>query len=100
MRLSTDELRTLDRLLDEALDLPAEQRAHWLETLPAEHAALGPTLRGMLARIAAPETADLLERAPHLTTLFGARCAPSKASPCTPQPAVRASALTASWPSG
>ena len=73
MRLSTDELRTLDRLLDEALDLPAEQRAHWLETLPAEHAALGPTLRGMLARIAAPETADLLERAPHLTTLFGAR---------------------------
>ena len=38
MGLSQDDLRALDRLLGEVLDLADDARARWLETLPAAHA--------------------------------------------------------------
>ena len=49
MGLSQDDLRALDRLLREVLDLAGDARAHWLETLPAEHARLKPALEARLA---------------------------------------------------
>jgi tRNA A-37 threonylcarbamoyl transferase component Bud32 len=39
----------LRRLLDEALELPAEERAAWLDALPPEHAPLKPRLESLLA---------------------------------------------------
>lgn len=38
----------LNPLLDQALDVPAEQRSAWLANLPAEHASLKTTLRKLL----------------------------------------------------
>lgn len=49
MALSAVDLSTLSRLLDEALDLPAESVEAWLAGLAVEHAALVPQLRQMLA---------------------------------------------------
>jgi len=64
--LSASELASVSRLLDEALALDADARAAWLETLPAEHAALLPALRQMLARA---DTSDslLLDRLPRFS---------------------------------
>ena len=42
------------RLLDEALELPPEQRLAWLETLPPQHAALRPYLCRVLQDSLAP----------------------------------------------
>jgi serine/threonine-protein kinase len=50
----------LSRLLDEALELPADARDTWLESLPAIHAALKPTLRELLNHHSAAETRDFL----------------------------------------
>ena len=47
--LAPGDFATLRRLLDEALELPAAQRAAWLAALPAEHAALRTRLEGLLA---------------------------------------------------
>jgi len=52
----------LNALLEAALALPAAERAAWLRALPAEHAALLPTLASLLDR-AAVET-DTFMRAP------------------------------------
>ncbi|MBK9116841.1 MAG: serine/threonine protein kinase [Betaproteobacteria bacterium] len=49
MGLSQDDLRALDRLLGEVLDLADDARARWLETLPAAHAHLKPELAERLA---------------------------------------------------
>ena len=40
----------LTQLLDTALELPAEDRERWIESLPQEHSALKPRLRALLAR--------------------------------------------------
>ena len=48
-RLPPQQWAQLRRLLDEALDLPSTDRDAWLATLPAEHAALTPRLRALLA---------------------------------------------------
>jgi serine/threonine-protein kinase len=53
-------------LLDEALDLPPQDRAAWLEGLQAEHADLKDTLRDLLARAAKLETGMLLRTLPKL----------------------------------
>jgi serine/threonine-protein kinase len=47
--MDTDDLRVLDRLLDEALALPPHERGPWLERLSPQHARLVPTLRDLLA---------------------------------------------------
>ncbi|MFO1317179.1 MAG: serine/threonine-protein kinase [Burkholderiales bacterium] len=49
MGLTQDDLRALDRLLGEVLDLADDARARWLETLPAEHVRLKPALAERLA---------------------------------------------------
>ena len=54
---------TVSRLLDDALDLPASARPAWIETLGAEHEALKPQLRALLAQ------ADVLGREAFLATL-------------------------------
>jgi eukaryotic-like serine/threonine-protein kinase len=52
------------RLLDAALDLPAESRAAWLESLGPAQAHLLPRLRGLLARLDDVESRDFLGRLP------------------------------------
>ena len=63
--LSTiDRLRKLNALLDEALDMPAEQRDAWLAGLPEEYQSLAPELRVLLAR-AHVETDNFIPRGAH-----------------------------------
>ena len=74
-----ERLRRLSTLLDQALDLDASAREAWLAGLDAEAAevaALGPTLRKLLAREAAPETGALLDRGPDFTAPGEARRRP------------------------
>lgn len=66
---STEDLRRLSALLDEALDLPESERTTWLEGLPGDAARLAPALRAMLAQSGLRETADLLERGPSFTAV-------------------------------
>lgn len=66
MHLSSDNLSTLSRLLDEALDLPAAQREAWLAALPGEHQHLLPRLRDMLEQNGSPGHADFLASGPQL----------------------------------
>lgn len=65
MALTASELAVVSRLLDEALELDAAGQQRWLAALPAEHAALVPVLRAMLAR-SQSATDDPLDRAPRL----------------------------------
>jgi eukaryotic-like serine/threonine-protein kinase len=61
--LSTvDRLRKLNALLDEALDMPAEQRDAWLARLPMESQSLAPELRVLLAHQHV-DTGDVIPRA-------------------------------------
>ncbi len=48
--LGPEEIRTLSKLLDEALDLPEAELKAWLDNLPEAHAHLAPKLREMLAK--------------------------------------------------
>ncbi|HJS75228.1 MAG TPA: serine/threonine-protein kinase [Vicinamibacteria bacterium] len=43
--------RTLNQLLDEALEVPPQQRAKWIDHLPAELDALKPRLKSLLANL-------------------------------------------------
>ncbi len=61
-RMNPQQLLRLSALLDTALDLAEPERSQWLASLDPEDAELGTTLRGLLARDAAGETAQLLER--------------------------------------
>ncbi|MFN8867204.1 MAG: protein kinase domain-containing protein [Pseudomonadota bacterium] len=62
----------LNALLDEALSLPAPERAAWLRVLPAEHAALKDTLARLLEVRAGIETGDFLGTLPKLEGAAGA----------------------------
>jgi serine/threonine-protein kinase len=61
----------LNALLDEALSLPAPERAAWLRVLPAEHAALKDTLARLLDVRAGIETGDFLGTLPRLDGAAG-----------------------------
>ena len=63
--------KRLDALLEIALSLPPEERDRWVETLPAEDAPLGPTLRQMLSR-AGIETDTFMDRPVGAETLDAA----------------------------
>src|SRR5262245_14284593 len=69
---------TLNRLLDAALQLPAEQRAEWLEELGPEFDPLKPRLRSLIARSvepALPEAALItLPKLPEPRDATGAVC--------------------------
>ena len=57
----------LSTLLDEALELPDDAHATWLQQLGPEFASVRPALQEMLARRATRETADLVDRLPAIT---------------------------------
>ncbi len=67
MPIAPEALRRLSVLLDTVLELPEAERTTWLSRLDGDDAALGPTLRELLARQASKKTADLLERPPAFT---------------------------------
>jgi serine/threonine-protein kinase len=54
----------LSRLLDEALDLPAERRLAWVDMLDASHDELKPRLHALLARTPQVESRDFLGSLP------------------------------------
>ena len=58
MTLARAELARLSELLDEALDLPIEQRAAWLERLAPVDATLRPRLQALLEEDALEATGD------------------------------------------
>jgi eukaryotic-like serine/threonine-protein kinase len=60
-RLPQEQWAVLRRLLDEALDLPAEARDGWLARLPTEEALFEPRLRALLAHAEASD--DFLAQA-------------------------------------
>jgi serine/threonine protein kinase len=71
---------TLNRLLDEALDRPPEQRAAWLESLGEELAPLKPRLRELLANAAQVETGDFLHTLPKFAVAQAQAEAPTGAA--------------------
>ena len=64
LRLDPASWSELERLLDEALDRPAAERAGWLDSLDPQFDALKPQLRALLTRAAAVETSDFLAMLP------------------------------------
>ena len=56
----------LNRLLDEALDLPPEERASWLSSLGPEHEAVKPSLVALLAHAPALADARFLDTLPRV----------------------------------
>ena len=68
MKFTVEEWQTLSKLFDEAMDLPEDARANWLESLDAAYASLQPALRHMLARQANAESDDFLNTLPKFTT--------------------------------
>lgn len=56
----------LSRLLDEALDLPLEQRARWLDGLSVQYASLKPRLADLLARVPSADGGGLFPTFPRL----------------------------------
>jgi serine/threonine-protein kinase len=56
----------LNRLLDDALDLPPEERARWLSALGSEHDELKPRLLALLAHAPSVQAADFLGAVPAL----------------------------------
>src|SRR5215813_11900118 len=79
MALGTEELRLLDRLLDEALELAPEERNPWFDRLAPEYAHLASVLRELLMREAAQTTADLIDRPPAITNFAAALLAAAPA---------------------
>ena len=63
--LDAESAAQLNQLLDQALELPAAERLAWLSQLPAEHDALKPHLRDLLARTGEIEGANFLGSLPH-----------------------------------
>ena len=56
----------INRLLDEALELPPAERSAWLDALPAEPAGLKDTVARLLAATGVVETGDFLHTLPKL----------------------------------
>jgi serine/threonine-protein kinase len=74
MRLTIDDLKTLDGLLQQALDLPPERREGWVASLPPEHARFASLLRDHLREPGGGvETADFLATLPRLSPQRGDR---------------------------
>jgi len=65
-RLDFDNWPELTRLLDEALELPADARARWLDELALRSSALETKLRALLAQSARVETGDFLDTLPKI----------------------------------
>jgi serine/threonine-protein kinase len=72
LRIDPSTWKTLNRLLDEALELPPETLPRWLDNLAPELDALAPRLRELLAHRGALETADFLLTLPRVEIQPGA----------------------------
>jgi serine/threonine protein kinase/tetratricopeptide (TPR) repeat protein len=72
MKLSQQEWSSLSRLLDEALSLPAADRAAWLEVLPQTTDRVRATLREILSSEAGAETDTFLKTLPKLNRVVAA----------------------------
>jgi serine/threonine-protein kinase len=79
MAFATEELRLLDRLLDEALELAPGERDSWLDRLEPACAGVAPALRELLAREGTRATADLIDRPPSITQFAAALLAQAPA---------------------
>jgi serine/threonine-protein kinase len=79
--LAPDEWAALRRLLDEALDLPADARAAWVDGLRAPHAGFKPRLRALLAHAAEPRLEGLLQTLPKVETIEFAGPVPADTEP-------------------
>lgn len=66
MRIDPKQWPTLSRLLDEALEMPPEGRARWLESLPPPDMAYREDLRTLLRHADAAHTHELLDILPDL----------------------------------
>ncbi len=77
MKFAQKDWATLSKLLDDALDLPAEARAAWVENLAGSFEKLKPTLRRMLSREATAQTDNFLSVLPKLTWLGQQKSLPS-----------------------
>src|SRR3979409_1517523 len=64
MKLDPAQWRTLESLLERALDLDDHARTAWLDTLSGGDATMGPLLRELLARHAHAPTGDFLAGLP------------------------------------
>ena len=69
--MGTDAWTQLNRLLDEALDLPPEDRKPWLARLDPADEPLKPRLRALLDRQAAVQASGFLESLPSFTNPLG-----------------------------
>ncbi len=65
---------TVSRLLDEALDIPPENRDRWLESLSAADAVHQDVLRSLLRHAAAPQTSEFLDVLPNLGAAVAEAC--------------------------
>ncbi|MBL8268519.1 serine/threonine-protein kinase, partial [Steroidobacter sp.] len=81
-KIGPEDWKQMFELLDTALDLPAPERAGWLESLDGEYARLRPALRELLAKHAARETDGFLRDMPQFTSLTGINTSPLS----TPEP--------------
>jgi serine/threonine protein kinase len=68
----------ISALIDEALALPAGERARWLDSLAGDRAGLKDTLRELLASHARIETGDFLETLPRVVRAEAAALAPGR----------------------
>lgn len=64
---STDDLRLLSKLLDQALDLPESARADWLACLLGDAARLRGALQSLLSQRSSVEIGDWLSQGPAFT---------------------------------
>src|SRR5215831_16614416 len=74
--LEPERAAALSKLLDQALERPAAERADWLAQLPAAHDDLRPHLRDLLSRTAAIESGDFLGNLPRFVHSPQARANP------------------------
>jgi serine/threonine protein kinase len=74
--LAPDDWAVLRRLLDEALDMPAEARPAWFDALGPEHAAFKPRLHALLSHADEPRFEQLLQTLPKIDTSAFAGPAP------------------------
>lgn len=73
----------LSRLLDEALDIPPEDRDRWLDSLPATDSVHKEELRTLLRHDAAAETRDILSSLPNVQKAAARARAALRALPFT-----------------
>lgn len=75
MKLSTEQLSRLSRLLDEVVDADEAQRQRWLETLAPQHRDLEPALREALSLLADRAAGAAWMALPKLPKVSGAGAA-------------------------